>query len=249
MMNSTDEGYSTEAPSDDLSAVWTAIIVLILIVTLIFVRFLCCGNCSVGDNPPDDEFYVMSTNERISPEQQRRYLERRRTLIMKSIVQKKAIRRTDSAEITLPHESELSKRSTVDRIEEGRNEESLNLDLSASDSSAQSDSDGGRQISPLDGSQQTESEMVQKEDIFVKSFHDHRSTHHGIDDSVSSSLYSPKECAICMSRYKHGDAICWSQNEKCFHAYHLSCMVEWLMKHNECPMCRRNFFRSEGNDK
>jgi len=88
MMNSTDEGYSTEAPSDDLSAVWTAIIVLILIVTLIFVRFLCCGNCSVGDSPPDDEFYVMSVNERISPEQQRRYLERRRTLIMKSIVQK-----------------------------------------------------------------------------------------------------------------------------------------------------------------
>ena len=154
--------------------------------------------------------------------------------------------------MSLPHENELSKRSTIeiiDDIEEGRNEVNSTLDSSASDTSAHGDSDGGRQISPLDGSNQTESEVVHKEDILVKSFLDHRSTHHGIDDSVSSSIYSPKECAICMSSYKHDDAICWSQNENCFHAYHLNCMVEWLVRHNECPMCRRNYLKSERDDK
>ena len=92
-MSNTYGRYSTraeETPSDDLSALWTAIIVLALIITLVFVRFLCCGNCSIGENALDDEFFLMNDNqeERISPEQQLRFLERRRALIMKCIVQK-----------------------------------------------------------------------------------------------------------------------------------------------------------------
>lgn len=81
----------------------------------------------------------------------------------------------------------------------------------------------------------------EKEDIIVDSFREWRSTRHGIDDSIQSSIYSPKSCSICMCRYKEGDEICWSRNEKCYHAFHLVCMLEWLMKHNDCPMCRRNY--------
>ena len=48
------------------------------------------------------------------------------------------------------------------------------------------------------------------------SFREWRSTHHGIDDSVSvhSSIYNPRSCAICMTKYEHNDEICYSKNEK-----------------------------------
>ena len=77
------------------------------------------------------------------------------------------------------------------------------------------------------------SEARKKGDILVDSLHEEwRSAHHNIDDdnnSNSSSMYSPKSCAICIQTYKDGDDICWSRNDKCHHAYHLNCMVKWLM--------------------
>lgn len=91
----------------------------------------------------------------------------------------------------------------------------------------------------------TSLEDARKEDIFIESLREWRSSRHGIDNDMSSSLYSPSECAICLTKYKDGDDVCWSQNVKCFHAYHSNCIIEWLLKHNECPMCRRNFLKCD----
>jgi len=92
------------------------------------------------------------------------------------------------------------------------------------------------------------SEACKKDDILVDSLHEElRSAHHNIlddDNSNSSSMYSPKHCAICIQKYKDGDDICWSRNDKCHHVYHLNCMVEWLMRHDDCPMCRQLFLQS-----
>jgi hypothetical protein len=91
-MSNMSGRYSTaeETPSDDLSGLWTAFVVLILITTLVLIRFICCGNCPINENALDDEFFLMNDNqeERMSPEQQLRFLEKRRELIMKCIVQK-----------------------------------------------------------------------------------------------------------------------------------------------------------------
>jgi len=88
-----------------------------------------------------------------------------------------------------------------------------------------------------------EEEEHTKDNILVESLREWRSMHHGIDDdgSTSSSLYSPKSCPICIEKYKDLDDICWSRNKKCYHAYHLNCMTQWLMKHDNCPMCRQKF--------
>lgn len=48
-------------------------------------------------------------------------------------------------------------------------------------------------------------------------------------------------CAICMEEYREGDEICWSHNERCLHAFHRECIIEWLIRHDDCPCCRHNF--------
>jgi len=48
-------------------------------------------------------------------------------------------------------------------------------------------------------------------------------------------------CAICMEDYEEGDEICWSHNERCSHVFHRECIMEWLVRHDDCPCCRLNF--------
>ena len=57
----------------------------------------------------------------------------------------------------------------------------------------------------------------------------------------TASLYSPRACPICLESYKEGDEIAWSHNEQCLHAFHLSCILDWLIKHDQCPMCQVNY--------
>ena len=59
-----------------------------------------------------------------------------------------------------------------------------------------------------------------------------------------STLFSPKSCTICYERYKVGDDIAWSKNQNCLHAFHLECISDWLMEHEDCPICREKFLVS-----
>jgi hypothetical protein len=63
----------------------------------------------------------------------------------------------------------------------------------------------------------------------------------GKDSGSSSSLYPPKTCPVCCEDYMKGDDIAWSKNEECCHAFHIDCIMEWLMDHDDCPMCRSNY--------
>jgi hypothetical protein len=48
-------------------------------------------------------------------------------------------------------------------------------------------------------------------------------------------------CSICLEEYALGDSISWSKNQKCVHAFHTSCIKEWLEQINRegrCPVCR-----------
>lgn len=54
----------------------------------------------------------------------------------------------------------------------------------------------------------------------------------------------PNLCAICLSDYEVGEAIVWSSNLSCEHAFHTDCMESWLMKQRGaplCPCCRQDF--------
>lgn len=83
-----------------------------------------------------------------------------------------------------------------------------------------------------------------KDDIYeqtIRSFRNSTRFNNIQKQSSIQSLYSPKSCPICLEAYKAGDEIAWSKNDHCYHAYHLDCIVGWLMERNECPMCRRDY--------
>lgn len=49
------------------------------------------------------------------------------------------------------------------------------------------------------------------------------------------------ECDICQEEYVQGDIMAASPNPDCSHMFHQHCIVEWLMDHDVCPICRRNY--------
>eukprot|EP01083_Nonionella_stella_P077779 212546_1 len=66
-----------------------------------------------------------------------------------------------------------------------------------------------------------------------------------IDGTSEHSLYSPQNCSICCEDYKVGEQIAWSQNNACPHAYHVDCILKWLISNNDCPMCRAEYLTPE----
>ena len=56
--------------------------------------------------------------------------------------------------------------------------------------------------------------------------------------STESSSNDPDQdntCSICMSEFEDGETI---RRLPCFHAYHSSCIDQWLKQKAQCPVCR-----------
>lgn len=56
------------------------------------------------------------------------------------------------------------------------------------------------------------------------------------DETVDSDR--GQECLICMDSFSEGDSVAFSIH--CDHVFHHQCIAEWLLKHNDCPYCRRS---------
>lgn len=93
------------------------------------------------------------------------------------------------------------------------NELSLPHEMALSNRSLDSDGDVEAQAK----------EVKQKDDIYVDRLASWRSNRLLVSEIAEehASHYSPKTCAICLDSYKLNDNICWSNNEACYHAYHL----------------------------
>ena len=62
-----------------------------------------------------------------------------------------------------------------------------------------------------------------------------------IDNTVDSAILKLKQCPICFEDFQVGDDICFSKNKACSHTFRLDCMMDWLMKHSDCPLCRTDY--------
>ena len=54
------------------------------------------------------------------------------------------------------------------------------------------------------------------------------------DDEIGSDV-----CSICLAPFENNESVCESNNFSCVHMFHEACMVSWLNKHNQCPVCRQ----------
>lgn len=56
--------------------------------------------------------------------------------------------------------------------------------------------------------------------------------------TAAMELYTVESCFICLKNHKVGEKILWSRNDQCSHS---TCMLRWLMGHNNCPLCREDY--------
>lgn len=73
---------------------------------------------------------------------------------------------------------------------------------------------------------------------------DSKHTARGSSSLESSHQGSEECCPICYQTFEFGDEIVRSLNKLCIHEYHKDCVLPWLLKSDECPMCRASFLDS-----
>jgi len=66
-------------------------------------------------------------------------------------------------------------------------------------------------------------------------------TEHESSSLDSSTMEEEKSCPICYQCFITGEEIVKSLNKHCIHEYHKDCVLPWLLKSDECPMCRALF--------
>eukprot|EP00814_Leptocylindrus_danicus_P011124 CAMPEP_0116027294 /NCGR_PEP_ID=MMETSP0321-20121206/14536_1 /TAXON_ID=163516 /ORGANISM="Leptocylindrus danicus var. danicus, Strain B650" /LENGTH=226 /DNA_ID=CAMNT_0003500607 /DNA_START=245 /DNA_END=925 /DNA_ORIENTATION=+ len=55
-----------------------------------------------------------------------------------------------------------------------------------------------------------------------------------------STMMKEQVCLICLSGYDLGENACGARDvADCVHIFHEECLQEWLIKHDDCPCCRR----------
>jgi len=111
-----------------------------------------------------------------------------------------------------------------------------------------------------------------REEQILKHFHFETVSGNGVDASFSPSLtnstsedasaatepssstdaslpqedgHSDDECCICMEKYCQGDHTCTPTTDECKHVFHKACLLEWLQRHDHCPLCRVNLVHDE----
>lgn len=62
---------------------------------------------------------------------------------------------------------------------------------------------------------------------------DHSESTDGDDGDIMN-----KQCTICLEKFKVGEVVSWSCDERCQHVFHHECLREWLLRRIRCPCCR-----------
>jgi len=66
------------------------------------------------------------------------------------------------------------------------------------------------------------------------------------DESIlREDIENQATCSICLNDYECGQEISSPKNGKCQHTFHKECIVGWLLKHDDCPCCRRQYLDLE----
>ena len=51
-----------------------------------------------------------------------------------------------------------------------------------------------------------------------------------------------KKCTICLDHYEDGNEVKYLW---CLHRFHTNCVDQWLDKHSNCPVCKKDYTESD----
>mmetsp|Transcript_15372 Transcript_15372/g.17563 ORF Transcript_15372/g.17563 Transcript_15372/m.17563 type:complete len:239 (+) Transcript_15372:233-949(+) len=229
---------------------WSLIVSYALVSASVFIislwLFGICGKPDVFSiGRPEAERRNETVTPTISAEER---IHNRRLYVLTNIIHKKVLTKANeenNENISLPPKETLPKKST--RL----NERDTSGELPHSSDHMESFEDNNIKTA------------TQKDDIYVSTTKNNKSTSSSTSmvisiqsirqfinwkqETATSALYSAKHCPICIEPYQEGEEICWSKNDRCRHAFHLDCIMTWLMKHDDCPVCRANYLTETSN--
>lgn len=89
IMSDKNGSVSADDANDKLTSLYIIIVVSAIFAFVVLMHFICCKACTELDETADENFFlrVLSTDS-LTAEQERKFLEKRRKLILKSILQK-----------------------------------------------------------------------------------------------------------------------------------------------------------------
>jgi ubiquitin-conjugating enzyme (huntingtin interacting protein 2) len=106
-------------------------------------------------------------------------------------------------------------------------------------------------LSKLNCSDESDQEDVEVGVIPMEKVESCKSTDRSLSDTVSYFSYEDvsitsddcEMCSICLCAYDEGDVRIFSK--RCPHAFHKECILEWLVKSQQCPCCRIDMVTKE----
>ena len=82
-------------------------------------------------------------------------------------------------------------------------------------------------------------------------FHANEHEEDVIDDPVDedeNDYENENACSICLEPFLPGEEVAWSKGLECRHCFHSECLIPWLMKRDDCPLCRTEFLTQKDFD-
>lgn len=89
-------------------------------------------------------------------------------------------------------------------------------------------------------SEEKTEESEAQDNVFTRTIYSAGNSLRGL---LGSATTSKNECSICLSDFQADETISWAKSKDCSHVYHEDCIIQWLEKHDECPLCRVNLFK------
>jgi Ring finger domain len=60
------------------------------------------------------------------------------------------------------------------------------------------------------------------------------------EEEDDANMGHREQCIICMQSFHEDEMVVEPVREDCQHVFHKACIYTWLIRHDDCPYCRRD---------
>lgn len=84
--------------------------------------------------------------------------------------------------------------------------------------------------------------VLPPEILWVYSFMTEKPSTSTRKEKVKLEVEDPSDCAICLQVLRAGSSTEAAAMLPCSHVFHPDCVLRWLLRRNNCPLCRSRFY-------